>query len=120
MDEDLALLEDLARRARRGVEVRNRQQLKLVHKNCFTGAALCSWLVDAGEARARADAQALGRRLLAARLVARAGAPPGAPGPGAGERFADADGALYRSVRRRRRPPRNIYIYTYVFASSRG
>ena len=60
------------------------------------------------------------RGLLAARLVARAGAPPGAPGPGVGERFADADGALYRSVRRRRRPPRNIYIYTYVFASSRG
>ena len=79
--DDSILLEDLARRARRGIEVRNRQQLKLVHKNCFAGAAMVSWLVDAGEAPNRADAQRLGRRLLAARLVARAGG-PGAPGPG--------------------------------------
>ncbi|KAJ8600915.1 hypothetical protein CTAYLR_005065 [Chrysophaeum taylorii] len=79
-------LKDVATRIRRSVEIRNRQQFKVLCENCVEGSAVVSWLVSSGECGSRSEASKLCSRLIGAKLLS-----------GVMERgFRDSDSALYR------------------------
>lgn len=75
---------------RRDVEIRNRQQLRVVCENALQGSAMVSWLVSSGRCSNRAKAVQVCQRLLATKLVVAVGALGGETS------FRDADAALYR------------------------
>lgn len=75
---------------RRDVEIRNRQQLRVVCENALQGSAMVSWLVSSGRSSNRRQAAQVCQRLLATKLVVAVGALGGETS------FRDADTALYR------------------------
>ena len=83
---------NLARRLRRGVEIRNHHSFKTLYYSCAPGSALVSWLV-AGGVRPNRDAAA---SLVLDLIKRRELAPAGANLERTDHSFRDADGSFYR------------------------